>query len=277
MHLLDANELFWMTFYTADRIMETWWKNWPDALALYIRLLKQSRIQETNQTWSLNEFLQQSLWRGRDRLQNAKKILNDLWLIDYIQIRDEKWRMKSKYVRVNYLINEQKIRTNNITYDLQIDRLTEKSSDGETTTNALSNININALSIKNNIAPFETFWKEYPHARKWKKAESKKYYDKLDWEEVMKQVNILKRKIRAWLQDGQYIPACERWIRDFTPLNEDVVKQDLVRICKRHLNAWWDMKQRSHELKETFWEEEINKIVKSIQQKDSPKNLFIKP
>jgi hypothetical protein len=36
------------------------------------------------------------------------------------------------------------------------------------------------------------------------------------------------------------------------------------------------MKQRSHELKETFGEQQINEIVKVIQQKDSPKNLFLK-
>lgn len=123
---------------------------------------------------------------------------------------------------------------------------------------------------------FQKFWEDYPHARKGKKKESEKYFKQNDGEEVRKQVQILKRKIRAWLEESKRIPACERWIRDFTPLNEDVIKQDLVKICKRHLNAWWDMKQRSHELKETFWEEEINKIVKSIQQKDSPKNLFIK-
>ena len=35
------------------------------------------------------------------------------------------------------------------------------------------------------------------------------------------------------------------------------------------------MKQRSQELKETFWEQQINEIVKAIQQKDSPKNLFL--
>ena len=139
--------------------------------------------------------------------------------------------------------------------------------------------NINPYIYTNitNEYSFQKFWEEYPHARKWKKAESKKYYDKLDSDEVMKQVHILKRKIKAWLQDWQYIPACERWIRDFTPLNEDVIKQDLVKICKRHLNAWWDMKQRSMELKETFWEQQINEIVKAIQQKDSPKILFTNP
>lgn len=123
---------------------------------------------------------------------------------------------------------------------------------------------------------FQNFWEDYPHARKGKKKESEKYFKQNNSEDVRKQVQILKRKLRAWLEESKRIPACERWIRDFTPLNEDVIKQDLVKICKRHLNAWWDMKQRSHELKETFWEEEINKIVKAIQQKDSPKNLFIK-
>lgn len=123
---------------------------------------------------------------------------------------------------------------------------------------------------------FETFWKEYPHARKWKKQESEKFFVKQNSDEVMKQVSILKRKLRAWLEESKRIPACERRIRDFTPLNEDVIKQDLIKICKRHLNAWWDMKERSMELKQTFWEQQINEIVKMIQQKDSPKNLFIK-
>jgi hypothetical protein len=36
------------------------------------------------------------------------------------------------------------------------------------------------------------------------------------------------------------------------------------------------MKQRATELKQTFGEQEINEIVKAIQQKDSPKNLFLK-
>ena len=122
---------------------------------------------------------------------------------------------------------------------------------------------------------FETFWKEYPHARKWKKQESKNHFLNQNSDEVMKQVWILKRKLRAWLIESQYIPACERWIRDFTPLNDDVIKQDLTKICRRHLKAWWDMKQRASELKQTFWEQQINEIVKAIQQKDSPKSLFL--
>lgn len=134
----------------------------------------------------------------------------------------------------------------------------------------------NTSEKKENKEKFDAFRKQYPHARKGKKKESEQYFYKQDSDKVMQQVAILKRKIKAWLQDAKYIPACERWIRDFTELNEDVIKQDLVRICKWHLNAEWDMKQRASELKETFWEEQIREIVKAIQQKDSPKNLFIK-
>lgn len=123
---------------------------------------------------------------------------------------------------------------------------------------------------KINIYTFQDFWKDFPHARKGKKKESEQYFNQLDADAVKKQVAILKRKIKAWLQDWQYIPACERWIRDFTELNEDVIKQDLVRICRRHLNAGWDIKQRASELKETFWEELINEIVKSLQKKITP-------
>lgn len=138
--------------------------------------------------------------------------------------------------------------------------------------------NINPYIYTNitNEYSFQKFWEDYPHARKGKKKDSEKYFKQNDSEEVRKQVQILKRKLRAWLEESKRIPACERWIRDFTPLNDDVIKQDLVKICKRHFNAWWDMKQRSHELKETFWEQQINEIVKAIQQKDSPKNLFLK-
>ena len=120
---------------------------------------------------------------------------------------------------------------------------------------------------KENNKEFELFWKEFPHARKWKKGDSLKYFKQQDADSVMKQVYILKRKIRAWLQDPKYIPACERWIRDFTEISEDVINQDLYKIAKRHLNSGWDIKQRATELKQTFGEEKINEIVKAIQQK----------
>lgn len=122
---------------------------------------------------------------------------------------------------------------------------------------------------------FDTFWKEFPHARKGKKKESEQYFNKQDAELVKKQVGILNFKINAWLQDAQFIPACERRIRDFTPISDVVLKQELLKIARWHLNAWGDIKARAKQLKETFGEDAINEAVKTIQQKDSPKNLFI--
>ena len=116
---------------------------------------------------------------------------------------------------------------------------------------------------------FSDFWKDYPHARKWKKWESERYFKEQPCDEVKKQVSIMKWKLKAWLIESKYIPACERRIRDFTPINDDVINQDLVKICRRHLNAWGDMKERSLELKQTFWEERIDSIVKAIQQKNT--------
>jgi hypothetical protein len=110
--------------------MEAWGKRWPDAVALYVKLLKQARMQETNQTWSLNSFLEKSLWWGRERVQKAKKVLNTLWLIEYIHQKNEDWTMKTQFIKVNFIVND---------WDLTIwreNQLTVSPADGETTTNA---------------------------------------------------------------------------------------------------------------------------------------------
>ena len=154
MHVLDVNEIFGMTFYTYDRILEEWGKNWPDAIALYIKLLKQTRIQQTNQTKSLNVFLKEWLGWWDERLKKARQVLKSLGLIDDVVIRDELWKLAWHYVRVNFLINEQKVRTLGTTYNLSTTGLNpcvDTSTSGQTDTNALSNININAWSnIKEN-------------------------------------------------------------------------------------------------------------------------------
>ena len=150
MHVLDVNEIFWMTFYTYDKIMEEGWRIWPDAVALYIKLMKQARIQQTNQTYSLNEFLKEWLNWGDERLKHAKDVLKALGLMDNITITDKKtWRILWHYVRVNYLIDEEKVRSNSINYNLSTTGFHQgvvESTSWWTDANALSNININAWS-----------------------------------------------------------------------------------------------------------------------------------
>lgn len=165
MHVLDANELFGITAYTYDRIMEVWGKNWPDAFALYFKLLKQSRMQQTNITYSLNSFLKNGLGWGDDRLKNAKKILKELGLVDDVVVRNDRWIIEGHYIRVNYLIDENKVRTQGITYNLSTKGVYpgmdethnwDWPTSGQTDTNALSTKNINALNTKKeNIYPLE--------------------------------------------------------------------------------------------------------------------------
>lgn len=149
MHVLNANDLFWITAYTYDRIMEVWWKHWPDAFAVYFKLLEQTRIQGTNQTFTLDVFLENFFWWGNKRLSVAKWILKDLWLIDNVVVRDELGRMKAHYVRVNYLIDESKVRNACSTYSLSTGvgiQGVDLPTGGEMETNALSTKYINAWS-----------------------------------------------------------------------------------------------------------------------------------
>ena len=151
MHVLDANEIFWMTFYTYDRILEEWGKIWPDALALYVKLIKQTRIQQTNQTKSLDSFLEEWLGWGYKRLKNAKDVLKWLWLIDWVEVRDTLGKIVWHYVRVNFLINEENVRTSSITYNLSTTYSEADVDESHLWPNehkCLNNININALSTQ---------------------------------------------------------------------------------------------------------------------------------
>ena len=201
--------------------------------------------------WATNEYLWEILWVKEWTISTSISKLKNIGFIDYTIENNNKRK-------ISLVKNHMGV--------------CEKSQGG--VCEKSQHIN----TIYNNTIEyiFSDFWKDYPHARKWKKWESERYFKQQPCDEVKKQVSIMKWKLKAWLIESKYIPACERWIRDFTPINDDVIKQDLYKICKWHLNAWWDMKQRSQELKETFGEQQINEIVKAIQQKDSPKNLFLK-
>lgn len=113
---------------------------------------------------------------------------------------------------------------------------------------------------------FELFWKEFPHARKWKKQEAKKFFNKQDSKQVMDEIKLLNWKVQLWIQDWKYIPACERWIRDFTPTSEFIKKQDMEKIIEKHM--WMeDKKERYTQLKTDFWEEYMNELVKEYNDR----------
>ena len=289
MHVLDVNEIFWMPFYTYDRIMEEWWKNWPDAFALYVKLIKQSRIQQTNQTYSLNSFLKDWLKRTDERLKKAKDILKNLWLINDIIVRDELGRIIWHYVRVNYLINENKVRTLGMDYNLsttpEIQDM-DNANCGKSETNALSNININALSnIKennnensqeqsqdtnnsipkqNNDTPnltngdltFENIYKLFYH-KSWHKPsidKCRKVFDSLnldiEWYNMLvKDLNLFRIEYKYWIKDQMYRPWFEKYVGWF---NAEWVNEEyrLRTIIKFHMENREDIEKMKKRYKD---------------------------
>lgn len=148
MHVLDVNEIFGMTFYTYDSIMES---GNSDALVLYIKYMKQSRMQDTSKTFSLDEFMWKWLWRWDKRFYKAKKILKELWLIDIIKTMWPDGKFIDNYVRVNYLVDENRIRTSGTTYELiQSGRFTQSGNQPEEMLININKNNINKIPRKSN-------------------------------------------------------------------------------------------------------------------------------
>lgn len=115
--------------------------------------------------------------------------------------------------------------------------------------------------VENIIPPtedFENFWKLFPHARKWKRKEAMQMFSKLSSAEVMQEVKLLNWRIEVWLQNPQYIPACERRIRDFTKTSPILMEQ-LFEAMIHHLKKfeWEDRHKLSRRMKLEFWDDII--------------------
>ena len=305
MHVLDVNEIFGMTFYTYDRILEEWGKNWPDAIALYIKLLKQTRIQQTNQTKSLNVFLKEWLGWWDERLKKARQVLKSLGLIDDVVIRDELWKMAWHYVRVNFLINEQKVRTLGSTYNLSTTGLNPdvaKSISGQTDTNALSNININAWSNKkennqenqnkehtqatNTFNPkpesatptlssgdltFEYIYNLFYH-KSWHKPsidKCRKVFDSLnldkEWYEMLvKDLKLFRVEYKYWIKDQMYRPWFEKYVGWFNAewVNEEYRLKTIIKFHMENRENIEKWKKRYADLCESFWKDVVDWLVK---------------
>lgn len=131
----QENDIVATTEYTVDKLIKE--KNWWDCLLLYFRYLKQRRLQNNVRTWSTDKFMMKAMWWWETRFRNAKNKLKSMWLINIVQLRDEKWRVHSIYVRVNFIIDEQKIRNNNTTYEIENIHNPHFPCSGEQDTNTL--------------------------------------------------------------------------------------------------------------------------------------------
>lgn len=86
---------------TINKLFDMNW--WADLVALYLFYHKQAKRQKSNSTFTTNSFIKKWLWRGDLRVKNAKKTLQDLWLIENIKRRDEFWKITWHYVKICYM------------------------------------------------------------------------------------------------------------------------------------------------------------------------------
>ena len=106
--LWNVNDVFSMTFYTYDRIRKVAWKKWDSAVSLYIRYIEQARLQWTDSTYSTDKFMMKAMWWSKEKFYDVKPILQDLWLIELKEKRDENWKIINHYVQVNFIIKGEK-------------------------------------------------------------------------------------------------------------------------------------------------------------------------
>lgn len=103
---IDVNEFFSMPFLTFDVILKSWGVLGQAALTLYIKYMKQSKWQHTNQPYCNDAYMIKGLWCSRNKFYKVKKVLTDLWLIETIRNNSD----DKTYVKVNYLQSNEKTR-----------------------------------------------------------------------------------------------------------------------------------------------------------------------
>jgi hypothetical protein len=89
--------------------------------------------------------------------------------------------------------------------------------------------------------------------------------------EFDKEVKLLLRKIELGMQDPQYIPACERWVRDFVPTNKAVYDKTLYTIRETiHERHKEDTDHPTYtKFKEDYPKELIQEMYKQYKSKPS--------
>lgn len=97
----DIDQIVSTTHETVNRLLE--FRNWPDALALYFRYIQQKKMQENVNTLSCVRCMKKAVWWWSVRFYNAKKILENLWLVENVYTRGEDWKISSHWVKVHFI------------------------------------------------------------------------------------------------------------------------------------------------------------------------------
>ena len=105
--LLDiADDLLVINKTTIERLFQLKDHN---ALVLYLFYYKTAKWQKHNPIKATDEYCKKCLHWGIDKVQNTKKALKELQLIETIRRTDDKGVVVGWYIKVNYLVDEPRI------------------------------------------------------------------------------------------------------------------------------------------------------------------------
>ena len=105
--LLDiADDLLVINKTTIERLFQLKDHN---ALVLYLFYYKTAKWQKHNPIKATDEYCKKCLHWGIDKIQNTKKALKELQLIETIRRTDDKGVVVGWYIKVNYLVDEPRI------------------------------------------------------------------------------------------------------------------------------------------------------------------------
>ena len=111
-----------------------------NVLILYLFYYKTAKWQKNNPIKASDEYCKKCLHWGIDKIQNTKKALKELQLIETIRRTDEKGVVVGWYIKVNYLVNESRIPETTIPTSPQLVKQE---------TNTINNNILNTINNKN--------------------------------------------------------------------------------------------------------------------------------
>lgn len=114
---------------------------------------------------------------------------------------------------------------------------------------------------------FERVRKVYP--QKSGKQEAKGYFVNCDYDELLFDANMKKRKVILGIIEKRFILGGQRRMRDFTPQEESMKHVEMREIFEKHMQMGWDKRERMLQLETDFPTVDFNQLYKEWSDKNS--------
>lgn len=110
----------------------------------------------------------------------------------------------------------------------------------------------------------------YPHARTARKGNTMKNLAKLDYEDCLYAIKILKREVELWVQNHQFVKWMELRARDFVKLSDAVNQKKLLEIYKL-IKEWENVKETILRFAEDFGKEKTEELYTILEKQKKAK------